>query len=151
MRRRASAVFDGVPQVLLVSQDHLDSYDAKTGSLLWTEKLERPPARGMRTSPIPGKSGPTASFLSKGYGIGAKLMKVTHDAGPSGKVATVWANRRALKTKFSNVVIKGGSVYGLSESLLECIDLEKGKRPLVRERALRLRPDPRRRRRGSWC
>jgi outer membrane protein assembly factor BamB len=38
----------------------------------------------------------------------------------------IWQNRDALLTKFSNVSIKDGFVYGLSEGTLECVDLATG-------------------------
>ena len=33
-----------------------------------------------------------------------------------------------LKTKFTNVAIKDGYIYGLSEGILECVNLQTGKR-----------------------
>jgi outer membrane protein assembly factor BamB len=35
--------------------------------------------------------------------------------------------KRVMKTKFSNVVVRDGFVYGLDDVLLSCIELESGK------------------------
>ena len=43
-------------------------------------------------------------------------------------VAEVWANSRVLRTKFSNVTIYEGHIYGLSDGILECVDLDTGER-----------------------
>ena len=33
-----------------------------------------------------------------------------------------------MQTKFTNVVVQGGYAYGLSEGILECVELSSGKR-----------------------
>ena len=40
----------------------------------------------------------------------------------------MWSNQRALKSKFTNLVIREGHAYGLSDGILECVDLSDGKR-----------------------
>jgi outer membrane protein assembly factor BamB len=44
-------------------------------------------------------------------------------------VQPLWkpAIKRVMKTKFCNVVLRDGFVYGLDDVLLECIELETGK------------------------
>jgi outer membrane protein assembly factor BamB len=120
------AVLGGVPQILLVSQDHIDSFDAKSGDHLWDVGWNGSSSGNANVSNA-RQIGPDRVFISKAYGIGAKLMQVTRPDG-KWKIEPVWANNRTLKTKFSNVVVKDGFIYGLSESALECADVEKGKR-----------------------
>ena len=43
-------------------------------------------------------------------------------------VKPVWASNKVLRTKFTNVTIKDGYVYGLSDGILECIELATGER-----------------------
>jgi hypothetical protein len=43
-------------------------------------------------------------------------------------VSEIWRESRVLRTKFTQVVIRDGHVYGLSDGTLECADLESGKR-----------------------
>jgi outer membrane protein assembly factor BamB len=67
-------------------------------------------------------------LLSKGYGAGAALWRLT--AGQDGTITTqeLWANPAVLKTKFANHVIHQGFVYALSDGILECIEFESGKK-----------------------
>ena len=39
----------------------------------------------------------------------------------------VWAESKLLKTKFTNATIIDGHAYGLSDGILECVDLAAGK------------------------
>ena len=41
---------------------------------------------------------------------------------------TIWASSREMKTKFSNVAILNGFIYGLSDTRLACVELATGKR-----------------------
>ena len=40
----------------------------------------------------------------------------------------MWQQSNLLKTKFTNVAIHNGYVYGLSDGILECAELSSGKR-----------------------
>jgi outer membrane protein assembly factor BamB len=42
-------------------------------------------------------------------------------------VKRLWHNHRVLQTKLDNVVVKDGFVYGLSDGILQCVDLANGK------------------------
>ena len=122
----ALATLEGVPQILMISEDYAGSYDARTGELLW--EVDWPGSSSGNANVSDARPvGPDRVFLSKGYGVGAKLMRVTKkdDAWTTTKL---WASPRTLRTKFSNVVFKDGFVYGLSEAYLECAELETGKR-----------------------
>ena len=67
-------------------------------------------------------------LLSKGYGVGAALWQLA--VGPDGTIKTIenWSNSGILKTKFTNHVIDAGFAYALSDGILECVELESGKR-----------------------
>ncbi len=116
----------GVPQILLLGEDHLAAYAPDTGTELWR-------------IPWPGVSNANASvsqpivlnsnevFLSKGYGQGARLTKVSLVDG-KWQTQTVWDNQRVLRTKFTSCVAHAGYVYGLSDGILECISLATGER-----------------------
>ena len=67
-------------------------------------------------------------LLSKGYGGGAELIELSADAADGLTVATVWKSPRVLQTKFSNVVVHDGHAFALSEGILECVELESGRR-----------------------
>lgn len=66
-------------------------------------------------------------LMSKGYGFGASLITVGRDGG-SWSAEPLWspAIKRVLQTKFSNVVVRDGHAYALSDKLLQCVDVETG-------------------------
>ena len=63
-------------------------------------------------------------LLSSGYGHGAAVIEVTHDAGRFG-TRLVWEHTR-LKNRFSSSVVHDGFIYGLDETILTCIDAATG-------------------------
>jgi outer membrane protein assembly factor BamB len=67
-------------------------------------------------------------LLSKGYGVGGALWQLTTE--PDGTITATenWSDNSILKTKFTNHVIDAGSAYALSDGILECVELESGKR-----------------------
>ena len=71
---------------------------------------------------------PDRVFLSKGYGLGAALIQLTPQGDGTFAVEELWQNPRVMRTKFTNVAIRDGYVYGLSDGILECVELETGKR-----------------------
>ena len=121
------ATLAGVEQILIVNEDTMSGHDPATGTVLWE-------------TPWPGKTSANASasqavpvppdrvFVSKGYGEGSKLVRLS--ARPDGccDVTEVWREPRVLRTKFTQVVIRGRHVYGLSDGTLECAALESGER-----------------------
>ena len=121
----ALATLAGAEQVLIVNEDTLSGHDLQTGKLLWEH-----PWTGHTNStpnvcqavPIP----PNRVFVSKAYGQGAMLLQLDPSAGGTFATQLVWARPRLMKTKFSNVATLSGCVYGLSDGVLECVDLASG-------------------------
>ncbi len=74
--------------------------------------------------PVP----PDQVFVSKGYGGGAALLRLVADGNEGLQVEEVWADNRVMRTKFTQVVLRDGYVYGLSDGILECIRLATGER-----------------------
>jgi outer membrane protein assembly factor BamB len=122
----------GVRQILYTSETKVAGYTIETGETLWS-------------APWPGSSSGSATvsqplviddsrvLLSKGYGTGAKLLDIRHEDG-EWMVDEVWSNESALKTKFTNCVVSDGYIFGLSDGILECVDLETGDRQWKRGR-----------------
>ena len=116
----------GVRQIISINQDFVTGHDIDSGDELWEH-------------PWPGSSGGNANvsqphvvgddqlFLSKGYGTGAQLLQFDR-SGDDWISETLWETNRVMKTKFSNVAIKDGLVYGLDQGVLCCADLETGDR-----------------------
>lgn len=121
----AVATIGGVRQVVYVSEKLLSSFDLESGKQLW--QYDWPGhSNGSATASQAIPLGDDRVFVSKGYGIGGALLKIVK-SGDSFAAETVWQSRRVLKTKFTNVSIIEGHVYGLSDGVLECVDLETGK------------------------
>ncbi len=68
-------------------------------------------------------------FISKGYGVGACLLQVKRGGDGEFSAEPIWnpAIQPAMKTKFCNVVMRDGFVYGLDDVLLECMELNTAK------------------------
>ena len=118
----------GKKQILIFNAGQLASHDAENGNPLWTQPW--PGATECTSQPIvlPGNR----VFLSSGYGIGSKLFQINQsEQEPS--VSILWESPR-LKTKFTNAVVHEGSIYGLDDGVLVCLDPETGKRRWKRGR-----------------
>jgi outer membrane protein assembly factor BamB len=63
-------------------------------------------------------------FLSASYGQGAAVFELRRDADRF-SARTIWENTR-MKNKFSSSVLHQGSIYGLDESILACVDAVTG-------------------------
>ncbi|MDA7899318.1 PQQ-like beta-propeller repeat protein [Pirellulales bacterium] len=112
--------------VITVNEGHVAAYEIITGHQLWQ-------------SVWPGHSNSDAScsqphilagdsfFISKGYGIGSAVFSFSQ-SNSDWTVKPVWQQSNLLKTKFTNVAIHNGYAYGLSDGILECVELSSGKR-----------------------
>ncbi len=121
------ATVAGVEQVLVVNEASVSGHYVESGEVLW--EFPRPGVsnadpNNSQALTVP----PNRVFLSKGYGLGAALLELKPQSDGTMAVEEVWANARVLRTKFSNVAIYEGHVYGLSDGILECVDLETGER-----------------------
>ena len=67
-------------------------------------------------------------LLSKAYGGGTALIELSAEGGAELTVMTIWKIPRVLQTKFSNVVVRGGQAFALSQGVLESVVLESGDR-----------------------
>ena len=118
----------GERQILIVNESLVTAHRASDGKVLW----EHPWGHATDESASAAQPVPLSGdrvFLSKGYGVGASLLSIRRGADDQFEVKPLWkpAIKRVMKTKFSNVVVRDGFVYGLDDVLLECIELETGK------------------------
>ncbi len=121
------AQLGGREQILLVNQNAVSGHDPDSGTVLW--EFDWPgitPADSNVSQAVP--VGSNRVFVSKGYGGGAALYQL--DARPDGtfNARQLWHQPRVLRTKITNVAMRDGYVYGLSEGILECVDLATGER-----------------------
>lgn len=123
----AVARLEGVDQVLIVNEASAAGHHLRTGKVLW----EYPWDARSNANPNVSQAVPVAPdrvLLSKGYGRGAALVKLIPNGEGTFAAEAVWRNPKVLRTKFTNVAIHGGHVYGLSDGVLECVALESGQR-----------------------
>jgi outer membrane protein assembly factor BamB len=132
--RRASyaspilATFDGEQQIISVNEGYVTAHRVKNGMVLWEVPWpEETDTSATASQPVP--AGGDRLFLSKGYGWGSKLLQVQRDEADKWSVTPLWTPplQKVMKTKFSNVVVRDGFVYGLDEVIMQCIDLATGK------------------------
>jgi outer membrane protein assembly factor BamB len=115
------------PQILIVNENTASGHNPVSGELLW--KYDWPGRSSM--DPNVSQAVPVAGdrvFLSNGYANGAALVQITYSGGLGWRAKKIWHNNTAMRTKFTNVVVHDGAVYGLSDGILECLDLQDGKR-----------------------
>lgn len=122
----------GKLQVLLVSEKKVASFDPATGKELW--QSEWPGVSNADPAVAhPVQVNDSQILLGKGYGEGSQLLEVRQDGG-GWIVNEIWRSRRTMKTKFNTAVVLDGYAYGLSDGILECIDVSNGERVWKRGR-----------------
>ncbi len=131
----ARATLGGVEQILIVCEDFLSSHDPATGKVLWEHDWpgkSQTNANVSQAVPV----GDDRVFLSKGYGGGAALLKIKRPSEGTWAVDEIWPKSPVMnmKTKFTNVAVRSGYVYGLDDGILECIELETGRKRWKRGR-----------------
>jgi len=112
----------GRRQIVVLNAHSLSGHDPATGALLW----EHPFPSGQPNVAMPVPLGPDRLLASVGYGVGSKAYRIA--ASGEGLQATLdWESPR-LKSKFANLIVAGGFVYGLDDGVLTCIDPATGER-----------------------
>ena len=119
------ATLGGVEQILIVNENTVSGHDLTTGKPLWEHERPGHTNRNPNVAQAVPIS-PNLVFLSNGYGLGGMLLRLDPDAGGGFEPHVVWANPRVMKTKFTNVAILEGHIYGLSDGILECIEAASG-------------------------
>ncbi len=121
------AQLGGREQVLVVNQDAVSGHDPDSGAVLW--EFDWPgitSANSNVSQAVP--VGSNRVFISKGYGAGAALYELDAQPGGTFTARQLWHRPRVLRTKITNVVMHDGYAYGLSEGILECVEVATGER-----------------------
>ncbi|MEX2169227.1 MAG: PQQ-binding-like beta-propeller repeat protein [Pirellulales bacterium] len=117
--------FGGVRQILQVNEGYLTAYRAEDGKELWNHEWPSSSSGSAACSqPVPLAG--DRVFISKGYGHGASLLQIARDDDGRFLATPLW-EKPVMKTKLCNVVLRDGYVYGLDDTLLQCVELETGK------------------------
>lgn len=116
----------GKEQIVSVNESNLTAHDPETGKVLWSYDWPGH-SNGNASASQPQLAGDNLVFISKGYDEGAAVFRVA-EVGGQYNIETVWKQRRSLQTKFTNAVLLDGNAYGLSDGILQCVDLANGKK-----------------------
>jgi len=117
----------GKRQIVSVNESNVSGHDIQTGQVLWEHKWEGDSAAGASTSQ-PVAISANQLLLSKHYNQGSALLKLIAGANDKIEVERTWHHNNLLKTKFTNVVVIGKYAYALSDGILECVDIQAGRK-----------------------
>ena len=111
----------GVRQILIFNSGGVLSHDPANGTNLW--KYHWPGGHPHVSTPVVLPD--DRLLVSSGYGVGSELLKV--QKGPDGKLnaTRIWKSNR-LKAKFTNLIYRGGFIYGLDDGIMVCLDAATG-------------------------
>ncbi|MFA5192807.1 MAG: PQQ-binding-like beta-propeller repeat protein [Verrucomicrobiia bacterium] len=116
-----TAMLCGVAQVLIFNEHAVFGHEQATGRVLW----EYPWNPGHTHITQPMALDGDRVLVSSGYGEGSQLLQLQRDGAGRFSVKPLWKTRK-LKSKFNNMVVRDGHVYGLDDGTLACVDLSTG-------------------------
>jgi outer membrane protein assembly factor BamB len=112
---------DGVQQLLVFSASRLMGLAPDGRDVLWEYPWK---TQFDVNASQPLVIGENRLFLSTGYGTGAAVIELSRTDSRF-TVREVWRNIR-MKNQFTSSVLHEGSIYGLDESILACVDATTG-------------------------
>lgn len=116
------ATFDGMEQILFLSDASLVSVEPATGEVLWTHPTT---AKQSMPSLQPQLLGGAELIASFGSDAGIFRIAVSHSEN-GWQVNDAWA-RRDVKPFFNDFVRSGGALYGFNGKVFCCVDANTGK------------------------
>jgi outer membrane protein assembly factor BamB len=122
------ATLAGERQIVMANQSYVTSHRAEDGKVLWEIPwADEFDTNATSTQPMP--VGGDRLLVTKGYGVGATLLEIVRGPDDNLEPKPIWDPpvKRVMKTKFANVVLHNGYVYGLDDVLISCVELETGK------------------------
>lgn len=127
------ATLAGKRQIVSVNENNVSGHDAKTGKILW-EFDWAGHSNGDANVSNPQILSENRLLFSKHYGKGSAMVKLSQGSDAGMIPAEIWSHEGLLKTKFTNAIVHRGFAYALSDGVLECVDIAKGKRRWKRGR-----------------
>ncbi len=112
----------GRRQIVVFNRASVAGHDPSDGAVIWTHAW--PDNWPNVASPVVVDT--DRVLFSTGYGIGSKLFRIVAD-GEKQRAELLWETPR-LKSKFANLAVHDGFVYGLDDGVLTCLDPADGSR-----------------------
>lgn len=110
----------GKKQIVAIQQKAVAGYEIETGKELWSFSIGNPQSNC--ASPL--IVGDTV-VTSSGYGYGTHRIEIKK-SGDEFQAEELWFSQK-LKSKFADMVLKDGYLYGLNDGRMVCLNLEDGK------------------------
>ena len=120
----ALVTLGGRRQILSVNAASVTGHDPQDGRILW-EYAWANDKWPKCAQPVVLE--PDRVFLSASFNAGCVMLQVKAGADGSLSAAEVWKNRN-LKSEFSNIVARGGFIFGLDDGILACVEIATGER-----------------------
>jgi outer membrane protein assembly factor BamB len=125
----------GVRQIVSVNEGCATGHNPANGDILWTTPWPSK-SNGDACASQPVAIDDRRVLLGKGYALGSKLFETVFTGETPDnaydkafwQTKTVWSNTRILKTKFTSAISYKGSLYALSDGVLECVNPSDGSR-----------------------
>jgi outer membrane protein assembly factor BamB len=108
------------PQLIMFNSHAITAHHPSTGAVLW----EHPWGTGFPNVARPIPIAPGKVVFSSGYGVGSALLTIT--PGEKWTASQEWKTSR-FQAKFSNPVLIGTHIYGVSDGIFACLDTADGK------------------------
>ena len=116
----------GIECLVIVNEDSVTGHRVEDGSLLW--ELAWPgQSNGAANCSQPIAIDDHQLLVTKGYGSGSVLLDFSATDGKL-EFKQVWRKPALLRTKFTSAVFDGKYAYGLSDGVLECVDVALARR-----------------------
>jgi len=112
----------GRRQLVVLNQASVSGHDPATGAVLWEHAFPRE----QPNVAMPLALDADRLLVSAGYGVGSKAYRVSETGGVL-HATLEWESPR-LKSKFANLLVHDGFVYGLDDGVLTCLDPASGER-----------------------
>ena len=110
-------------QVLIFNSRGIAAHKIDSGQILWKADWGR--GGSHITMPIVLPNGRV--LISSGYGVGSELLQVEHDSAGDWSTTRVWKSSQ-LKSKFANMIVRDGYIYGLDDGIMACLEVATGDR-----------------------
>jgi outer membrane protein assembly factor BamB len=111
------ATFGGRREIVWISAERVVGLSPEDGKLIWEYPF---PAQMDMNCSQPVVIDDTHVLLSSSSGPGAALLEISGSGARE-----IWKNNR-MKNKFNSSVLHAGYLYGLDETILECMDPKTG-------------------------
>ncbi|MFO7901048.1 MAG: PQQ-binding-like beta-propeller repeat protein [Pirellulaceae bacterium] len=115
----------GREQIVIVNENAVSGHRLDDGQVLWSYDWEGQSNGEPNCSQAVVLSDNRVLLTNRRK---AELIQLEPAANDSLRAKSIWLAHGKLKTKFTNVVVRDGYIYGLSDGILECVELATGQR-----------------------